>query len=403
MNKTFGSICMVAGTAIGAGMIALPMALAKLGLVSMIALMVVTWIIVYYSALLGTELTLRLGKNLTLSEVSRQISGRGAEGIAMGCVVILSYALIAAYLYGGSSVVQALIAATTEKNVSLSSLLMGAALFYFIVLTLGIKWIDYVNRLMFFALIGFLGVTIVGLGSHVQVLTIPSMTETLVDPATWTLAIPVIFTSFGFQMMIPALSGYLNRDALQIKRAFFWGSLIPAAVYLAWTLTTLGTLTTNQPQLFQNIILGNVEVGEFVKMLSVTTAWHHLQVFVWAVSFFAIATSAFGVGLGLIDSWDKVLPSQLVGRNRQVFAAFITMVPSFGVALLIPGAFIKALSFAGMILVVIALILPTYLIYKSDRPQHRPAYPILQSPFVRWVCLLFAMGVVGCEVFNMVR
>jgi tyrosine-specific transport protein len=52
MNKTFGSTCMIAGTAIGAGMIALPMTLAKLGLIETLVLMLITWLVVYYSALL---------------------------------------------------------------------------------------------------------------------------------------------------------------------------------------------------------------------------------------------------------------------------------------------------------------------------------------------------------------
>ncbi|AIK95554.1 amino acid permease [Candidatus Odyssella acanthamoebae] len=402
MNKTVGSTCMVAGTAIGAGMIALPMTLAKLGFLATGGLMAITWLIVYYSALLGTELTLRLGDNLTLSEISRRLSGRGAEVLAMVCVMILSYALLAAYLYGGSSISNSLLIAALDQTIPMASLIKAAALFLLIVLTLGIRWIDYINRLMFFALIGLLIVTIFGLSQGISLATIPPVTSQTFNLATWTIAFPIIFTSFGFQIMIPAISGYLNRDIVRIKRAFLWGSLIPVAVYLAWTLSTLGTLTTNHSSLFEKVVSESVDVGEFVQMLSTTTTWDHLQLFVWGVSFFAIITSAFGVALGLIDVWQKLLPSALKGWPRKMIAALITVIPPFSSALLTPGTFIKALGFAGMILVIIAIILPTYLIYKSDREEKTSFYAVTSNHLVRLLCLAFAVGLVGCELFNMI-
>jgi tyrosine-specific transport protein len=402
MNKTIGSTCMVAGTAIGAGMIALPMTLAKLGFLATGGLMAITWLIVYYSALLGTELTLRVGENVTLSEIARRLSGRGAEILAIGCIMILSYALLAAYLYGGSSISNSLLLATLGRTIPLAFLIKAAALFLLIVLTLGIRWIDYLNRLMFFALIGLLIVTIVGLSQGINLATIPPLTPQTFNLATWTIALPIIFTSFGFQMMIPAISGYLNRDSIRIKRAFFWGSLIPVVVYLTWTLSTLGTLTTNHSSLFDKVVSESIDVGEFVQMLSATTTWDHLQLLIWGVSFFAIITSAFGVALGLIDVWQKLLPTTIKGWPRQMIIAFITVIPPFSSALLTPGAFIKALGFAGMILVVIAIILPTYLIYKSDQEKGLSFYAFPNNHLVRLLGFAFAIGLIGCELFNMI-
>lgn len=394
---------MIAGTAIGAGMIALPMTLAKLGLIATLILMLITWLVIYYSALLGSELTFRAKDNMSLSEIARHLSGRGAELIAMGSVMVLSYALLAAYLYGGSSISSSLIIATLQQTIPVTSILKITTLFLFIVLTLGIKWMDYINRLMFFALIGLLLATILGLGHNVQLLTIPTVTEMTKKATTWTIAVPIIFTSFGFQMMIPAISGYLNQSTSSIKRAFFWGSLIPVAVYLAWTIATLGTLTTSQPDLFQQIVQGDIDVGEFVQMLSTTTSWHHLQLLVWGVSFFAIITSAFGVALGVIDVWQKLFTSVLTNELvRRISAALATIIPPFIISLLTPGAFIKALGFAGMILVIIAIILPTYLIYKSDNKVHNmSSYPLTSNHLIRIICLIFAIGLIGCELFNM--
>ena len=82
---------MIAGTAIGAGMIALPMTLAKLGVLGSLALMIATWLAVYYSALIGCELTIRVKNSLSLSEIAKQLSGSGAASVALGCVMICCF------------------------------------------------------------------------------------------------------------------------------------------------------------------------------------------------------------------------------------------------------------------------------------------------------------------------
>lgn len=392
---------MIAGTAIGAGMIALPMTLAKLGVLGSLTLMLGTWLVIYYSALIGSELTLRVKENLSLNEIAHRLSGKGSAFAAMACVMILSYALIAAYLYGGSSITASICQSLWGESPDPYNLIQYFSLAMIAVLVLGITWVDYINRLMFFALIGILGVTIVGLGVTVNFQSLPTLTDKTFDVSTWTVAIPVIFTSFGFQMMIPAMSGYLNRDSYLLKTAFLWGSLIPVAIYLAWTVSTLGTLTTHHIDSFNQVLSGTIDVGEFVKMLSSSASWRHLQHLVWGVSFFAIITSAFGVALGLIDLWKRLLAHRFQGVVLQSVAAFLTIVPSFIIALLTPGAFIKALGFAGMILVVIAIVLPIYLLFKSDQNSKMTYFKITQHKGLRVLVLGLAFGLIACEIWNL--
>lgn len=391
---------MIAGTAIGAGMIALPMTLAKLGVLGSLILMVGTWFLVYYSAMIGSELTLRVKENLSLNEIAQRLSGKGAAAIAMLCVMVLSYALIAAYLYGGSSITASICESVWGKSPDQQSIIQYFSGGMILILVLGITWVDYINRLMFFALIGILGITIIGLGLMVDVQTLPLITTKTPDLSSWTVAIPVIFTSFGFQMMIPAMSGYLNRDRNLLKKAFLWGSLIPVIIYLAWTLSTLGTLTTHNLNLFDQVVGGTIDVGEFVQMLSKSTSWHHLHNFIWGVSFFAIITSAFGVALGLIDVWQRLLISKFQGVLLRIIAACLTIIPSLIIALLTPGAFIKALGFAGMILVVIAIVLPTYLLFKSDN-KTKIHFRVTQHKGLRVLVLVFAVGLIACEIWNL--
>ena len=62
MNKQITSIFLVAGTCIGAGMLALPLALAKIGIIYSIIIIILTWIFTYYCSLIYVELNLHCNR-----------------------------------------------------------------------------------------------------------------------------------------------------------------------------------------------------------------------------------------------------------------------------------------------------------------------------------------------------
>ena len=101
MNKQLTSILLVSGTCIGAGMIALPMSLTKVGIIQSVILMFLIWLFTYYTSLVSVELSLQSEKNLTLDLLGRKYSGKKSELLANICVKLLSYALLSAYIYGG--------------------------------------------------------------------------------------------------------------------------------------------------------------------------------------------------------------------------------------------------------------------------------------------------------------
>src|SRR5690349_16362740 len=106
MHKKIGAILLIAGTCIGSGMIALPIVLAKLGLVPSILLMLAIWFIMYYTSLINLELNLQANGGMTLGELGRRFSGRTAQLIGTLSLKLLSYSLLAVYIYGGSSILK---------------------------------------------------------------------------------------------------------------------------------------------------------------------------------------------------------------------------------------------------------------------------------------------------------
>jgi tyrosine-specific transport protein len=121
MMHTIGAILLVAGTCLGSGMIALPMVLAKIGLIPSTILMFATWLLSYYTSLIHLELNLQAGKGLSLGELGSHYSGKTAELIGTISIKLLSYSLLAVFIYGGSSVLHELMTSKMGASYSFST------------------------------------------------------------------------------------------------------------------------------------------------------------------------------------------------------------------------------------------------------------------------------------------
>ena len=398
MQKQIGAIMLVAGTCIGSGMIALPMMLAKLGIIPSIFLVAVLWAVIYYTCLVNIELNLQAGKGLALGALGKKFSGKIAEVIGTGSYKILSYALLAVYLYGGSSVIQKMLA---NNELAFNNIASVYALVAILTLLLPLKYIDYVNRILFTGLLGVIAILVVGLVSTTNWDNLPLFAQMYQDISLWQTIIPVTFTCFGFQVIFHTLTNYCNKDPIMLKRTFFWGSLIPAIVYIIWTSSLLGSIYQNNPEFYSQMISGKVEVGDLVKALSEISQNGFVQTLVWWLSILAIVTSVIGVGLALCDSVKEMLPNNINPYLRKVLASILTIAPAYLVTILIPNAFLAALGFAGMILVIIAILLPIYLLSRIKGKKFN--YPELNH---KWLLNLSAIAgaiIMLCEIFNMLR
>jgi len=394
MNNKWGAVLLVAGTCIGSGMIALPMVLAKLGLVYSLALMLVVWGVMYFTSLVNLELNLQAGHGLSLGALGRLYSGKGAELMGTVCLKLLSYSLLAVFIYGCASIVQKLVGGGFDSiAVSVAGATVG-------ILLLPMRWIDYFNRLLFFALLVIVAILIGGLlwmahGSH-----LPLWPAAGLSIRAWTPILPIVFTSFGFQVIFHTLTNYCDKNAKILKHAFFWGSLIPAIVYMIWTSSVLTVVHQENPSFFQKMVYEDVEVGSLVQVLSQISHFEGVQLLVWWISLLAIITSIIGVGVGLCDSLQHALHSCWERFSGRIPAALLTVIPALLVVIYVPNAFLAALGFAGMILAVMAVLLPIYLLRGIQ--WNRLHYPELKATSLTAFSILVGVAVITCELFNMV-
>lgn len=407
MKKHWGASLIVAGICIGSGMLALPMVLSKIGLLPSLFLMIVTWALMYYTALVSLELNLQAGQGLSLGALGKHFSGPKAAFLGNTSLKVLSYALLAVFLDGGASVLNKVVSSGESSSFSWFSQTLSFNVFHlyaalsFCFFLLPIRWLDYINRLLFLGLVGIIGILIVGLSLQCDWQNLPLIGSKLGSLSAWCHVIPVVFASFGFHVIFHTLTDYCHKDAVLLKKAFFWGSLIPALVYGLWTMGVLGATYQTAPEFYNKMVYSGAQVGDLVAVLSRQASGDLAQKMVGWLSTLAILTSVLGVGKGLCDTWQNLLKNTLThSLLRRFVSAILTILPAYGVALLVPNAFITVLGFAGFILVFIAILLPLFLLKKvTDGSSF--FYHVLQNNWGRLVCLLIGIGILICEIKNL--
>ena len=139
----------VAGTTIGAGMLALPIASAGIGFSASLIMIFLTWLLMTYTALLMLELHQFASSDATLNTLAKTLLGKRGQYIANFAMVFLFYALCAAYIAGGGAQLQSKINAALDVDVApqIGSILV--AVLVAAIVTMGTSTVDKLNRVLF--------------------------------------------------------------------------------------------------------------------------------------------------------------------------------------------------------------------------------------------------------------
>lgn len=363
-GRVVGSALIIAGTTIGAGMLALPLASAGLGIVNASFLLVAMWALMTYTALLMLELHQHSDANATLNRLAHQFLGRHGQWLASAAILFLLYSLCAAYIAGGGGQMQHSLQQWLPDIPDFSGTLAFTLLVATVVI-LGTRQVDIINR-------GLFTLKIIALVASLILITPHIRTTHLVDlPLQQGLlltAIPVVFTSFGFHSSIPSIVRYLDLDISSVRRALLWGASLPLLVYLLWQLASFGSLGADELQRSQSLPDFMQAIRAVIDQPTVASG----------ISWFAdlaLATSFLGVSLGLFDFLADTLKA-----NDKRFGRFavglITFIPPLLFALYYPQGFIAALGYAAIALAVLALLLPAALVYISRKRHPEVTYRV---------------------------
>jgi tyrosine-specific transport protein len=364
-SKVFGSMLIIAGTTIGAGMLALPLASSGLGFGVASVLMFLIWSLMTYTALLMIEVHQFAPVDATLHTLAYKLLGRKGQVIASISMMFLFYALCAAYIAGGGEQLHTKLTNWFELDVPVQ---LGAILFTVLigtVVAIGTRSVDMINRSLFSLKLIALVVMLFLLLPHVSV---SNLVELPVHQGLVLAALPVIFTSFGFHGSIPSIVRYLGKDTKTLRWIIVIGSAMPLFIYLLWLVASQGVLT-------QGELINSQSLNGFIGSLSRLL---HDPMIANAVSIFAdlaLATSFLGVSLGLYDFLSDLLKRSSTTSHR-VQVAIATFVPPLGFAMFYPQGFITALGYAAFALVVLAIFLPVAMVASQRKQQEVDGYRV---------------------------
>ena len=327
--KTFLGSLLIGGTALGAGMLALPLATAVGGLVPSWTVYFLSWIFSVATGLLFVEIGLWLPRNANIVSMATALLGKTGKWLAWTLYIFLFYSLTVAYVAGGGRLF--------SETYSTFGILLFTSLFGGVVF-LGTKIAGRVNGILMAGLIlSYLGFVVFG---------VEKIDFSRIQEWGWKgaiLGLPVIFTSFSYQGTVPTLLEYLGRDGKRTRFAIIAGTTIPFVAYIIWDIIIKGIVPVEGP----HGLLAARELGvTAVEPLKFILQNSKISLIGNFFAFFALTTSFIGVTLGLLD----FLMDSLKIEHTQVKRgglALIVYVPPVIIALTNPSIFFHALGYAG--------------------------------------------------------
>lgn len=383
-NRTLGSTFIVAGTTIGAGMLAMPLAAAGVGFGVTFILLVGLWALMCYTALLLVEVYQHVPADTGLGSLARRYLGKYGQWLTGFSMLFLMYALTAAYISGAGE----LLASSLSQWLSMSITPTSGVLMFTLVaggiVCIGTHMVDMFNRLLFSAKIVLLVVMLALMMPHIHqanLLTMP------LEKGLALSAIPVIFTSFGFHGSVPSVVSYLKGDLRKLRLVFITGSAIPLVAYIFWQLATLGAIDSAT---FSGLIASHSGLNGLLQAVREVVASPHVELAVHLFADLALATSFLGVSLGLFDYLSDLFQRSRKASGR-IQSGLITFAPPLVFALFYPQGFVMALGYAGVALAILALIIPSLLVWKSRQQHSGAGYRVMGGTPL--LALIFACGI----------
>ncbi|QIM62973.1 tyrosine transporter [Pasteurellaceae bacterium Orientalotternb1] len=348
-NKTFGSTLIVAGTTIGAGMLAMPLTSAEMGFSYTLILLFVLWLLLSYSALLFVEVYQKADrKDAGIASLAEQHFGMIGRVLATLSLVIFMYAILTVYALGGGNLFSPYLTFLSD-NAGTAAIIIFVVVFA-IAVTIGTGAVDAFTRLLFIIKLAAFGLVLFLMLPKISLENLGAMPLKYLAIIS---ASPVFFTSFGFHVVIPSINNYLDGDVRRLRIAIIGGTAIPLVAYILWQMATHGVFEQLQ---FVEIIRKDPTLNGLVEATYQATGSHLISGAVRLFSALALITSFLGVALALVDCLDDLLKRINIQANR-ISLSLLTFAPVLLFALFYRD-FLAVLTYAGQMFTFYGLVLP---------------------------------------------
>lgn len=356
-KKIYGSTLLIAGTSMGAGMLALPITTGVGGYIYTLLLFLVCFGLMLVSLFLLLEATLWSTKpSANFATITYERLGPVGKYIAWLSFLLLLYAVAAAYISGGGSLAVRMLSANQQQQLPVQVGILGFAFLFGLMVFFGTRYIDYLNRLL---MLGFMVSYVL-----LVILVLPAVQKQHLiggEPRYLWAAVPVVILSFTSHIILPSLRTYLDSDVRALTKVLWYGSLIPLVCYIIWQTVVMGLLPY---QLLFTIAASEHPIAKLTELLQDQLGLAWIAITISYFSFFALTTSFVGVILSLSDFLADGLAIKKNWAGRFSLLG-LTVIPPLLFALFFPHGFIVALSYAGVFVAILFGILPVLMVWQG--------------------------------------
>ncbi|WP_445638774.1 amino acid permease [Nostoc sp. DSM 114161] len=380
-GSVLGSTALIAGTTVGAGILALPAVTLPSGILPSTFGLVAVWLYALISGLLIAEVTLNTMRlegrpSIGLLGVVEKTLGKLGARIASSAYLFMHYALLVAYITQGGEILGTAIANLWGVQ-NLLPTWVGTTAFTLIfggVMYVGReKFIEKLNSaFVAIVIVSFLGLLLLAGG---QVKSSQFFTQ------NWSAlgsAVSVMCVAMFYQNIVPVVVTQLEGDVRKIRRSILIGSLIPLIMFLAWNAVILASVS---PDLVNNTSVGKT-VFDPLQILRAGGAGEWLGVLVSVFSEFAIVTSFIGFVYGLLDLFKDIFLIAQGKVSTRLPLYSLVLFPPMTLGTLNPSIFFTALDYTGTFSIsVLGGIIPALMTWKQRQEQknsnsiHQPLVP----------------------------
>lgn len=363
MNKQpsiFGGAMIIAGTVIGAGMLANPTATAGVWFAGSLLVLLYTWFSMLTSGLMILEVNTHYPHGANFDTMVKDLLGKGWNIVNGLSVVFVLYLLTYAYIFVGGNM--------TAQAMGGAPLPLGQIAF-FLLFAACVWWSAQVVDRFSSVLVGGMVIAFFwAVGGLLGSVKMPVLLDSAAPEGTpyWIYlgtALPVCLASFGFHGNVSSLLKYFNGNAPKVARALWCGTLIALFVYILWQAAVQGNLPRSA---FGPVIQAEDNVAALIAALAKVIGESSLPRILSFFSYAAIASSFLGVTLGLFDYLADLFGFD-DSRSGRTKTAAVTFLPPLVCCLLFPTGFVTAIGYVGLAAAVWTALVPALLLTAARR------------------------------------
>ncbi|QDO84621.1 hypothetical protein FM037_17130 [Shewanella psychropiezotolerans] len=383
----------VVSTAVGVGMMSLPIVSIGMWFLLSVAVVVLTAIYMLAAGSLLLEVNMNYPVGTGFHSMIKDCMGNKPTYFNDAMMIFNGFILLYAYITAGTDTIKVYseILVGFEINSTLSALLFTAVLGVIICCKPII--ISKISCSLIFIMLCTFAYLLIDLGNTVELSNIIDKEQSLFDSTIpllpyVILTLPFFMAAAGYQQIIPMLRNLYKNKPERVMKSIFLGLSIVSVFYILWMFVIMGNQSQND--MIAKVNAGNTNIEGIVSLIGHNSGELNALLFFFVQV--AVITSFIGVAKGLLDYLSDIMINQWGLSDR--YPRLLVLAPPLLCSLMFPNGFLIAIGFAGLAGAIWGGIFPAILAQISRKKHASNGYVTFGGKMTPWFTLAYSMLII---------